>query len=178
MKNMVLLVIDVQNALVEDQPYRCEEVIQNIKSLIDTARSNDVEVLYVCHDDGKGSELEKGTYGWQVYDLIAPVQGEKIIDKNFNSAFHRTKLRDYLEEKKIKSLMIIGMQTEYCVDTTIKSAFDYEYKMYIPEGANTTFDNDRLSGEVIHRFYNQDIWDKRFADVISMDEALKIIKNK
>lgn len=96
MKNMVLLVIDVQNALVEDQPYRCEEVIQNIKSLIDTARSNDIEVLYVCHDDGKGSELEKGTYGWQVYDLIAPVQGEKIIDKNFNSAFHRTILRDYL----------------------------------------------------------------------------------
>ena len=87
-------------------------------------------------------------------------------------------MRDYLEEKKIKSLMIVGMQTEYCVDTTIKSAFDYEYKMYVPEGANTTFDNDRLSGEVIHRFYNQDIWDKRFADVISMDEALKIIKNK
>ena len=176
MKDMVLLVIDVQNALVEAHPYKYEEVTENIRKLIKAARNNDVEVLYVCHDDGKGSELEKGTYGWQVYDLIAPVQGEKIIDKNFNSAFHRTKLRDYLEEKKIKSLMIVGMQTEYCVDTTIKSAFDYEYKMYIPEGANTTFDNDRLSGEVIHRFYNQDIWDKRFADVISMEEAVEILE--
>ena len=54
MKNMVLLVIDVQNALVEDQPYRCEEVIQNIKSLIHTAGGNDIGVLYVCDDDCEG----------------------------------------------------------------------------------------------------------------------------
>ena len=74
--------------------------------------------------------------------------------------------------------MVVGMQTEYCVDTTIKSAFDYEYKMYVPIDANTTFDNDHLSAEAIHKFYNQDIWDKRFADVISMKEAVEILKNK
>ena len=176
MKNMVLLVIDVQNALVEAHPYKYEEVTENIKKLINTARSNDVEVLYVCHNDGKGSELEKGTHGWQIYDLIAPLEGENRIDKTFNSAFHRTKLREYLEDKGIKNLMIVGMQTEYCIDTTIKSAFDYEYKMYVPDCANTTFDNDNLSGEAIHQFYNKDIWDKRFADVITMEKAVEILE--
>lgn len=175
MKDMVLMVIDVQNALVKDHPYRCEQVLENIKELITIARSSNVEVLYVQHDDGKGSDLEKGTDGWRIYDSIAPLAGENVIDKQFNSAFHRTSMRAYLESRQIKNLMIVGMQTEYCVDTTIKSAFDYEYKMYVPIDANTTFDNGDLSGEAIHKFYNEDIWSKRFADVISMKEAVKIL---
>lgn len=72
---------------------------------------------------------------------------------------------------------MVGLQTEYCIDATCKSAFDYGYKIIIPEETNTTFANDYLSGEKLYEFYNYKIWNKRFADVISVEEVIKILEN-
>lgn len=175
MSNVVLLIVDVQNSLIKDHPYNEKRVIENIKKLISAARDNKKEVLYVRHDDGKGTELEQGTDGWQIYDGIAPDNGERIIDKQYNSAFHKTRLREYLESKRIDTIILIGLQTEYCIDATCKSAFDYGYKIIIPEETNTTFDNEYLSGDKLYKFYNYKIWNKRFANVIPVLDAVKIL---
>lgn len=98
--------------------------------------------------------------------------------QSLNSLSHKLKaseLREYLENKKIDTIILVGLQTEYCMDATLKSAFDYEYKIIIPEETNSTFDNEYLSGEKLYKFYNYKIWDKRFADVLSIDEAIKIL---
>lgn len=175
MSNMVLMVVDMQNALIKKQPYNENKVIENIKKLILTARDNKKEVIYVRHDDGKGTDLEKGKDGWQIYNDIAPSSSEFIIEKEYNSAFHKTGLREYLESKEIDTIILVGLQTEYCIDATLKSAFDYEYKMIIPKETNTTLDNEYLSGEKLYEFYNYKIWNKRFANVISMDDVIKTL---
>ncbi|GFZ30774.1 amidase [Clostridium zeae] len=175
MNNIVLLVVDVQNALIKKHPYNEKKVIENIKKLILTARSINKEVIYVRHDDGKGTEFEKGTDGWQIYYDVAPNNNEYIVEKEYNSAFHKTGLREYLESKKIDTIILVGLQAEYCMDATLKSAFDYEYKIIIPEETNTTFDNEFLSGEKLYEFYNYKIWNKRFANVLSMDDVIKIL---
>ncbi|MDF2606893.1 MAG: amidase [Bacillales bacterium] len=177
MSNIVLMVVDVQNALIKAQPYKEQKVIENIKQIIITARDNKKEVIYVRHDDGKGSELEQGKDGWQIYEEIAPIKGEVIIEKQCNSAFHKTKLREYLVNKGIDTIILVGLQTEYCIDATCKSAFDFEYKIIIPEETNTTFDNEYLSAEKLYEFYNYKIWDKRFANVLSIEDTMKILKN-
>ena len=56
---MVLLVVDTQKALVNDELYNYNEFIDNIQLLIKKARENNVEVIYVVHDDGIGSGLTK-----------------------------------------------------------------------------------------------------------------------
>ena len=63
MSNTVLMVVDVQNRLINEHPYNEKKVVGNIKKLIEAARNNEKEVIYVRHDDGEGTELEKGTYG-------------------------------------------------------------------------------------------------------------------
>ncbi len=176
MSNIVLLVVDVQNALIKAHPYNEQKVIENIKKLILIARDNKKEVLYVRHDDGKGTELEQGTVGWQIYDSIVPNDNELIIEKQYNSAFHKTELREYLESKGIDTIILAGLQTEYCIDATCKSAFDYEYKIIIPEETNTTFNNEYLSGEKLYEFYNYMIWNKRFADVLPIDDVIRILQ--
>ena len=176
MSNIVLMVVDVQNALIMEHPYNEQRVIENIKKLILTARNNNKEVLYVRHDDGKGTELEQGTDGWQIYDEISPNAGELIFEKQYNSAFHKTGLREYLESKDIDTIILVGLQTEYCIDATCKSAFDYGYKIIIPEATNTTYDNEYLSGEKLYEFYNYKIWDKRFANVLSIDDVIKSLE--
>ena len=85
MSNSVLLVVDVQTALIEEHPYNEQNVIDNIKRLITVARYNEKEVIYVRHDDGKGEELEYGTDGWQIYYEIKPNNNEKVFEKQYNS---------------------------------------------------------------------------------------------
>lgn len=174
MSNIVLLVVDVQKALIDDHPYNEKKVIENIKKLILTARNSGQEVIYVRHDDGEGSELEKGKDGWQIYDEISPNIGEKIFDKKFNSTFIKTGLKEYLESKNIDTIVLTGLQTEYCIDATCKSTFEYEYKVIIPEETNTTFDNEYLSGEKLYEFYNYKIWNNRFAKVLPMNEVTEL----
>lgn len=177
MRNSVLLVVDVQTALIEEHPYNEQRVIDNIKNLISIARSNEKEVVYVRHNDGKDGGLEYGTDGWQIHDDIAPDNDEKIFDKQNNSAFLKTGLKKYLDSKKIDTIILVGFQTEYCIDTTCKIAFEYGYKIIIPEETNTTFDNECLSGEKIYEFYNYKIWKDRFANVLPVGKVIKILAN-
>ncbi|MDS0525400.1 cysteine hydrolase [Clostridium sp. SHJSY1] len=173
MSKFVLLVVDVQNALIGGNPYNKKKVIDNIKKIISVARENNTEVIYVRHDDGEGSELEKGSDGWQIYHEIAPNSNEVIIEKQYNSAFFKTGLRKYLESKSVDTIVLAGLQTEYCIDATCKSAFDLGYKIIFPEETNTTFGNEYLSGEKLYEFYNYKIWNNRFAKVCKMDEIIE-----
>ncbi|MCT4634056.1 MAG: cysteine hydrolase [Firmicutes bacterium] len=176
MKNLALVIVDVQNELIEGHPYNEKNLIENIKKLLLTARKYDRAVIYVRHDGGVGTEFEKETHGWQIYEEIAPIDGEKIVEKEYNSAFHKTNLKEYMDSKNIDSIMLVGMQTEYCIDATCKSAFDLEYEIIMPEGSNTTFDNEYLSGQKLFEYYNYKIWNNRFAKVIPMDEALEYLR--
>lgn len=178
MSKSVLMVVDVQTALIKEHPYNEHNVIGNISKLISAARRSGMEVLYVQHDDGQGTELEYGTEGWQIYPAAAPVMDEKIFSKKYNSAFHKTDLKEYLDSREIDTIILTGLQTEYCIDATCKSAFDCGYRVIIPEGTNTTFDNDYLSGEKLYEFYNYKIWNNRFASVMMIDDVLKIIEEK
>lgn len=175
MNNIVLLVVDVQTALIKAHPYNEQRIIENIKKLILVARDNKKEVIFMRHDDGKGSVLEQGTDRWQIYDEIAPNSGEVIFEKQYDSAFYKTRLREYLESKNIDTIILVGLETEYCIDATCKSAFDQGYKIIIPEATNTTFDNEYLSAEELYKLYNYKIWNKRFASVLSIDDVTKIL---
>jgi Amidases related to nicotinamidase len=171
MNKTALVVIDVQNALVEAHPYNEGVMIDNLKRLIEIARKKGIEVIFVRHDGGAGDELEFNTAGWRIYSEIEPYDGEKIIDKRFNSSFRNTEMKAYLDANNVKTLIIAGLQTEYCVDTTVKVAFEYGYDIIIPKESNSTFDNNKMTGEEIYDYYNFKIWDKRFGRVLSVDEV-------
>lgn len=165
-----LLVVDVQTGLVESHPYHEKLFIENLKRTITYCRNNGIEVIYVRHDDGAGSELERNSAAWQIYKEIVPQNNEKIFDKTVCSSFHSTGLKEYLDEKHIENLILMGMQTEYCIDTTCKVAFEYGYRVYVPENTVATFDHPDITAETLNHFYLYTIWNNRFAKVISMDE--------
>lgn len=175
MNKMVLLVVDVQNAIVMEHPHEEEQVLGNIQALIEQARKNQIEVIYVRHDDGVGTEFEVGSDTWQIHESVMPQGEEKIVDKQFNSAFHNTELQAYLSEKGVDTIMLVGMQTEYCIDATVRSAFDLNYKVYVPEQTNTSFDNPYMQAQQLIAYYNTFIWNGRYAKLLPMEEALQLL---
>lgn len=175
MKDTALLVVDVQEALVAEHPEREEEFLCLLRRLISFCRKDGVEVIFVRHDDGEGSDLEAGSPGWQVCSALSPAANEQIFDKRFNSAFLETGLDGYLREHGVSRLILAGMQTEYCIDATCKSAFERGYTVLIPEGATTTFDNGPIAADVLCEFYERRIWDGRFAQVLSVEQLEELL---
>ena len=177
MKNTALLVVDVQTALVRSHPYKETEFIASIQELTDTARQHGMEVIFVRHDDGKDSELEYGTADWQIVPHVVPAPEEKIFDKRFSSAFRQTGLREYLESRGVKNIILCGMQTNFCIDTTCRVAFEFGYRVIIPRGATTTFDNSLSTAEKIVSYFENILWPGRFAEVKPLEEVLSMIKS-
>ena len=168
MSKAVLLIVDMQNALVHDNPYNINTVLSNIKDLVAGARQYGTEIIYIQHDGGSGDELEIGTEGWGIADVISPFHDDKVFGKQKNSAFKGTALHAYLQEKEVDTIILVGMQTEYCIDATCKSAFDLDYSIIIPEDCTTTFDNDYFSGRALSEYYEKKIWNERFAKVVPL----------
>lgn len=175
---MVLLVVDTQKLITNDKLYMFDRFTANVKSLIAAARENFVEVIFVRHDDGEGQALTKGAEGYDIYDEFKPLDGERIFDKTFNSAFLHTGLTEYLNERGDKEIMVVGLQTDYCIDATIKCGFEHGFKMIVPEYCNSTLDNEFLSAETSYHYYNEFIWKDRYADCVSIRTALEMLNGR
>lgn len=173
---MVLLVVDTQKLITNPVLYHFEAFENAVKTLIAAARANAVEVIYVRHDDGEGAELTKGTPEFEIYEGFSPLQGEKIFDKTVNSSFKGTGLLAYLKEKNVRTVVVVGLQTDYCIDATIKCGFEHGFKMIVPEGANSTFDNAFMTGEQSYKYYNKFMWKDRYAECISVEETVERMK--
>ena len=129
---MVLLVVDTQKLITTPDLYNFNAFECAVKSLIAAARENNVEVIYVRHDDGAGAELTKGTPGFEIYEGFGPQPSEKIFDKTVNSSFKGTGLLEYLKAKNVHTVAVVGLQTDYCIDATIKCGFEHGFKMIVP----------------------------------------------
>ena len=176
---MILLVVDTQKGCFNENLYLFETIKKNIKQLITLARENNVEVVYVQHDDGPGTDLDKSADNYEIYEEFAPRDGEKRFEKNVNSAFHpMTGLTEYLQSKGEKDIIAIGVSTDYCMDATVKSGFEKGFNIIIPEYTNSTYDNPYFDKEAAYHYFNDFMWNKRYAKVVSFEQAVQLLQSK
>lgn len=170
---MVLLVVDTQKAIMTSELYEFELFKSNVNRLINASRENNIEVIFIRHDDG--DELTKGKDGFEIYEEFQPLGNELVLDKTVNSAFRDTGLGEYLRKKQIDTVIVVGLQTDYCIDATVKAGFELGFKMIVPAYANSTFDNPYMSAEQTYKYYNEYMWNGRYAEYISADKTLELI---
>ena len=174
-EDMILLVVDMQRGLVDEDLYAFDTFIDRTVRLVDAARKNSVEVIFVQHDAGPGSGMSVGDEDFEIVDQIAPKEEEKVFVKTINSCFGNIEFKEYMEHQDDKRLMVIGLQTNYCIDCTVKSAFERGFAVIIPEGTNSTFDNDYMTGETAVRYYNEDVWEE-LVDAVTFEEAMTMLE--
>lgn len=167
-ENTVLVVIDVQRVMYADpgmQPYKGREVLATIKSLVGRARAARVPVVFVRHDGGQDSPFPAGSDLWQIMPDIAPEPGETIVEKTRPDAFAGTTLRQTLDSLGARRLVVCGLQSDCCVDTTCRRASSEGYDVVLAADAHTTFDFEVLDAPTSVRYHNWTLA-KRFATVL------------
>ena len=160
---LALLVIDVQQGLfASEQPHDGEAVVQRIAALVARARAAGAPIFFVQHDGGAGDELDRNGEGFAFRRELTPQAGDSVTIKRQCNAFQNTDLDDKLKSAGIAELVIAGMQTEYCIDTTVRAATDRGYRVTVACDAHTTFDSAMLPAATIIA-HTQHIWNGRFA---------------
>ncbi|EAG9220804.1 cysteine hydrolase family protein [Listeria monocytogenes] len=167
---MILLVVDTQKLNMTNKLYNFDSLVSNIEQLITTALKNKIEIVYIRHDDGPDTEL---TEGFDIYGEFQPTTHERIFDKTVNSAFKGTGLLEYLKEKGTKKIVVAGLQTDFCIDATVKCGFEHGFQMIVSARAHSTEDNHFMSGENSYKYYNEWMWPECYATCISMEETIK-----
>ncbi|WP_160671500.1 cysteine hydrolase family protein [Clostridium sp. C8-1-8] len=157
-KDTALLIVDVQVAMFsyEDQAlYNGEKVLDNIVLLLEKARKSDVPVIFIQHTSEEDDEYNRAKPTWHIHPRIAPLTSETVVEKTTWDSFYKTRLEQVLEEKGIKKLIIMGMQTEFCLDTTCRAAYSKGYHdNVLVRDANSTFDGPVLTADKIVEHHN------------------------
>jgi nicotinamidase-related amidase len=156
--NSALLVIDLQAGMFESPlippVYQGDGLLARIGHLIAKARRAQVPVIYVQHSGGRGHPLEHGTAGWQIHPSVAPLAGEAVIHKRTPDSFHETNLQCELDTQGIRRLVMTGIQTDFCVDTTCRRAFSLGYEVILVKDGHSTWDHEALTAPQVIAHHN------------------------
>lgn len=134
--NTAVLVIDVQNKVVATGHDR-DAVVANIAEVVETARRQDVPVIWVQHIS---KELPKNSEAWEIVPELAPAAAEPRIDKHYGDAFEETRLETVLSDLGVGRLVITGAQTDACVRATLHGGLTRGYDVTLVKDAHTTED--------------------------------------
>lgn len=153
-----LLIIDMQIASFADgHKHDVARVVQRITHLARFVRSTGGVVVFVQHDGTEDDGLVPNTPGWQVLPSLDVQAVDLCIRKTLNDAFASTRLFDMLMERSVHKLGIAGWATDYCVDSTVRSAVSRAFQVVVPSDAHTVSDRAHLTARQIIDHHNR-IW--------------------
>jgi nicotinamidase-related amidase len=153
-KHAALLVIDMQNFFQRI----VRPILKNLLRVIETCRQKDVPVVFTQHghtdprsDGGAlgqwwGELILHGTTDWKFLPEIKIESKDKILPKKRYSAFYETDLESFLRSKGIRDLVISGVMTNLCCETTARDAFMRDYRVFfLIDGTATGKDEHHLA---------------------------------
>lgn len=152
-----LLIIDMQHGLYHapDAPWQRETLLANIQLLIRKAREAGAPVLAARHTGPAGSPIAAGTTAWQLLpELGLNPAHDHLFDKTRPDCFAGTGLKDWLQARSIGQLVLAGMKTQYCVDTTCRAASVHGLQCVLAADAHSCMDTPQLVASQIIAHHN------------------------
>jgi nicotinamidase-related amidase len=153
MISLALLVIDEQIGAFDGKLlppiYMADQLLTQTMKLIEAARNANVPVIYIQHCADEGL-LVKGTEAWPIHPMIAPKEGDHVIEKFSSSAFEGTNLGDALSHKEVQGIVVCGLQSEHCISNTTLDALSRGMNVYVCGDAHSTWSTEEtLAAEII-----------------------------
>ncbi len=140
-----LILIDIQNDYFEggsNPLVGSREASLQAKALLEDFRARSQPVVHIRHLSTRSGStfFIPGTRGAEIHENVAPIAGEKVIEKNFPNSFRDTDLLDHLHSEGVTDLVICGMMTHMCVDATVRAAKDFGFSCTVIGDACATKD--------------------------------------
>ena len=154
-----LIVIDMQQGSFGPATprYDAAGLVGRINLLADDVRSGGGAVVFVQHDGPPGDPHHPDAPGWRLLSDLRVRPDDTIVRKQSCDAFLHTSLDDLLRARTICRLIVTGCATDYCVDTTVRSALGRGWPTIVPSDGHTTLDRPHLSALQIIAHHNA-IW--------------------
>lgn len=135
-----LVLIDCQQTYREGvmQLVDVEPALKEAANLLKRFREAGRPVIHIMHDAGTGTPYDITAPIGQIADIVAPIEGEKVIVKKFPSAFEQTKLDAELRTIGVKNVVYVGFMTHMCVNSTARASFNHGYANTVVAGATAT----------------------------------------
>jgi nicotinamidase-related amidase len=149
-----VLTIDIQQGLVTGFEADWVGVLERIAALLSRARQAGVPILHLQHEGGPGHPLAHGSRGWQLHPAVQAGQ-EPVVAKRWSDAFVETTLTRELAARGIGHLVVVGAQTEFCVDATVRRAASLGYDVTLVADGHTTLASRQLTREQIIAHHNR-----------------------
>lgn len=169
--NEALVVIDIQEGFFSDPNYPVyneNKLIRNINLLIDNFREKGKPIIFVRHID---EDLMKDSEPWKVFSKIHSKPDDIYIDKATPDSFYKTDLLSILKANNIDSIIVLGLQTDYCIDTTCKSAFGKSIPVILVIDGHSTYDSAFMKADKIIEYHNK-IIGRWFAKLKTTEEII------
>ncbi|MFD4508223.1 isochorismatase family protein [Streptomyces sp. NPDC058457] len=134
MPDTALLIIDMQRAMLKDA-HDGEACLGRVADLADRARAADVPVVYLRQ------QFAQLSAEWlEVHPTLTPRPGDVVLDKESADSFLDTTLGKVLEERAVRRLVVTGFASDYCVDSTSRSALSHGYDLVLVADGHTTME--------------------------------------
>jgi nicotinamidase-related amidase len=149
-----LLIVDMQAGMLAEVP-DAEALTARIAELAARARADGRPVFVIQHE---AADLIPGEPGWQLAEAIAPHEGDILLAKRNADSFIGTDLDERLRGLGISHVVVTGLATEFCVDSTCRAALSRGYDLTLVEDGHSTPappPDSGLSAETIVTRYNQ-----------------------
>lgn len=162
-----LILIDIQEFYFDQDKMPLEgniEATETAFKILDHFRDNNMLIIHVRH---------KG--GGEIHEIVKPLANEKIIEKSEVNAFRDTELLSLLKENKIENLVLLGMQTQMCLEAATRAGVDFGFNCSVIHDACATRDLE-FKGHItpakdVH--YSTLNTLKSYAKVLSAEEFLE-----
>lgn len=151
-----LLILDMQVGLLHgpDKPQGGEALLATLNKLLDKARSAGAPIFLARHIGPPGSPLDAASPLTQLVPELVLQGDEVIFEKSRPNAFVRTALADQLHALGVQGVVIAGMKTQYCVDSTCRAARDSGFDAVVIADGHTCSDTPELKAEAIVTHHN------------------------
>ena len=169
-----LLIIDVQNDYFEggkSELYNSKVALQNIEKVLMIFRQRNLPVIHVQHINTRegATFFLPNTDGVLIHKNITPLESEYIVTKHAPNSFFETNLLDIMKENNINDLVICGMMSHMCIDTTTRACKDFGIKVTLLNDACATkdlsFNGEIIPAETVHNTFMASL-NGMFANVI------------
>jgi len=189
-----LVIVDMQNGFLRPDGFlakggqdwrRCASTIEPNRHVLAAARAAGIPIFftrYTLRPDYSDAGLlalwrprlkdvgamVRGTRDWELCEELAPNPGETIIDKTRYSGFYRTDLENELRSRGVSLIVVTGVTTNMCVESTVRDAFTLDFKVVVLEGCVNAPDDLMQQGALQSFRYG-------FGDVIASEAWIEAV---